>query len=126
DFESSAVPSLSRRTQFMVRDTKKHKETDGWGYALFHTTGLIFDQDPKVQTAACVACHRLVPHRGYVFSQPMELELPLAKKDGQEWLRFEDRQWAKLPSELQKLVRKAGYGKKQIRALISSPITKNV
>ena len=72
-FPSSAVPSGARRYQFMVKDKTKFAGTEGWGYVLFDKAGLIFPENPVVQTAACAACHRIVPERGYVFSQMWEL-----------------------------------------------------
>lgn len=72
-FASSAVPSGTRRFQLMVKDSKKHKETEGWGYALFDENGKTFPGEPRQAVLACAACHRIVPDRGYVFSQAMEL-----------------------------------------------------
>ena len=72
-FTSSAVPSGTRRYQFMVRDKKKHSTTEGWGYALFDKEGVVFPEKLETQTNACAACHRIVPERGYVFSELMSL-----------------------------------------------------
>lgn len=72
-FPSSAVPSGARRYQLMVRDKKKHNKTDGWGYALFDRDGFVFPEPVETQTAACAACHHIIPERGYVFSQLMSL-----------------------------------------------------
>lgn len=74
-FTSSVVPSGAKRYQLMVMDKKKHAATDGWGYALFDMEGKTFEQNPAEQVAACHACHKLVPERDYVFSQPMRLEI---------------------------------------------------
>ena len=62
-FTSSAVPSGARRYQFMVRNAKKHQDTEGWGYALFDKNGKTFPGEPKVASQACAACHHLVPDR---------------------------------------------------------------
>lgn len=70
-FISSAVPSGARRVQFMVRNEKKYRDTDGWGYALFDGTGKTFPGDVTKASLACAACHRIVPDRGFVFSQIM-------------------------------------------------------
>lgn len=70
-FQSSAVPMGVRRYQFMSRDSAKYASTDGWGYALFDAEGNTFPGDLKHASMACAACHRLVPERGYVFSQFM-------------------------------------------------------
>jgi hypothetical protein len=72
-FSSSACPSGAKRYQFMIKNKKRHPETDGWGYALFDFEGKIFPENSTDKTMACVACHRLVAERGYVFSEAMDL-----------------------------------------------------
>ncbi len=72
-FSSSEVPSGTKRFQYMVRNEKKYKATNGWGYALFDDKGNIFNEDIKQKTLACAACHNMVPERNYVFSRPMNL-----------------------------------------------------
>lgn len=76
-FVSSLVPSGAQRYQLMLLDKEKFKDTDGWGYALFDETGKTFDGDPKEKAEACHACHKMVPERGYVFSQPVKLNMGL-------------------------------------------------
>ncbi|HRK06271.1 MAG TPA: cytochrome P460 family protein [Pseudobdellovibrionaceae bacterium] len=73
-FASSAIPAGPMRVQIMLRDSKSYADTDGWGYALFNSDGRTLNGDPKVRAMACAACHRLVPDRGYVFSQMMKHE----------------------------------------------------
>lgn len=73
-FTSSKVPAGASRVQFMVRDKAKYISTDGWGYALFAPVGMRLSAEPvPEQSAACAACHEVVPDRGYVFSQPVGL-----------------------------------------------------
>jgi hypothetical protein len=85
-FPSSVVPSGARRVQFMVKDKKKFASTEGWGYALFDSTGHTYPGDLKEATMACAACHSIVPERGYVFSQPMDVSLSsLQDKNEKEW-----------------------------------------
>ena len=72
-FTSSVGPSGSRRIQIMVKDQKKYSESDGWGYALFDSNGQLFKEDIKSKTLSCVACHRIVPERDFVFSRPVQL-----------------------------------------------------
>ncbi|MBX3021542.1 MAG: cytochrome P460 family protein [Bdellovibrionales bacterium] len=74
-FASSAVPSGAKRFQFMVRDRKRFKDTDGWGYVLFDQQGKTFPGEPKAAAQACAACHRIVPERGFVFSQFAQLQV---------------------------------------------------
>lgn len=103
-FVSSAVPSGTRRYQFMVRDDK-YKETDGWAYALFDSEGKTFPGEPNLASKACAACHRLVPDRGYVFSKPMTLSafaLPKLDKKDSERVGFIDIKANKLPEVIRK------------------------
>jgi hypothetical protein len=74
-FTSSLVPSGAERYQLMVMDHKKNAATKGWGYALFDQSGKTFPGNPADMTAACHACHLLVPDRGYVFAQPINIGL---------------------------------------------------
>lgn len=69
-FQSSVVPAGAKRYQFMVRDKKKFAATDGWGYVLLNGDGKTFTGEPQQNSLACAACHKLVPDRGYVFSEP--------------------------------------------------------
>lgn len=72
-FLSSAVPSGARRYQLMIKNQARHAKTEGWGYALFDQDGKLFPEKEETQVRACAACHRIVPERGYVFSQLMQL-----------------------------------------------------
>jgi len=74
-FISSRVPSGAKRYQIMKRDQKKYRESDGWGYALFNAKGKTFGGDEKSNTMACVACHRIVPERDFVFSRQLQMEV---------------------------------------------------
>ncbi len=101
-FVSSAVPSGVRRVQFMVRDEKKFSETDGWGYALFDSGGRTFPGDLKQASLACAACHKLVPDRGYVFSQFMTGLAPKARAESAVGgrIKFEDVEVSTLPGHV--------------------------
>ena len=110
-FPSSVVPTQSRRYQFMVRDKDKFSTTDGWGYALFDRDGFVYPEDVQVQTMACAACHRVVPERGYVFSEYLEMS-PKKTSDKKvqpenhfsRKIKFDDLAVNKLPEDLRKLI----------------------
>jgi len=61
--------------QFMVKDSKKHTDTEGWGFAKFsgkdlHPTGKTADFAKE----SCIACHRqLAEKTGYLFDVPMKV-----------------------------------------------------
>ena len=109
-FPSSSTPSGGRRYQLMIRNKKKHREDDGWGYALFDQNGVTFNEDPKVKIAACVACHKVAASRGFVFSQPMQFAVGEPnmwlhgenKSESGIFFKFEVLKVEKLPTELQK------------------------
>ncbi|GEN71629.1 heme-binding domain-containing protein [Chryseobacterium lathyri] len=60
--------------QFMVKDSKKYTDTEGWGFAKFSGN----DLHPTGKTASfakesCIACHRqLAEKTGYLFDVPMK------------------------------------------------------
>ncbi len=85
-FPSSVVPSGAKRYQFMVKDSAKYKESDGWGYALFTGNGKIFDEALKPNMMACVACHRIVPTRDFVFSRQASLDFNSINPDNKSEL----------------------------------------
>lgn len=109
-FPSSKVPAMAKRFQFMVKNQKKYKDTDGWGYALFDSEGYIFNENPKVATQACAACHRIVPERGYVFSRPVELgvgwikEAQGAPAQSSDAIQFKEVKTASLPKKLREIM----------------------
>ena len=75
-FTSSIVPRFIRRYQLMVKDKKKYKDTNGWGYALFDPEGKTFPEDPIETQQSCHACHSIVEDQGYVFSRPFSFAAP--------------------------------------------------
>lgn len=68
-------PGSFINTQFMVKDSKKYTETEGWGFAKFsgmnlHPTG----KDASFAKVSCIACHRqLAGKTGYLFDVPMKV-----------------------------------------------------
>ncbi|EJL75443.1 heme-binding domain-containing protein [Chryseobacterium populi] len=61
--------------QFMVKDSKKYTDTEGWGFAKFsgrdlHPTG----ETASFAKESCIACHRqLAEKTGYLFDVPMKV-----------------------------------------------------
>jgi Cytochrome P460 len=77
-FTSSKAPVGARRFQLMVRDRRAYADHDGWGYGLYDGNGRVFygsmvGKTVAQVTDACHACHKLVEHRDFVFSIPMDL-----------------------------------------------------
>lgn len=58
-----------RGTLLMVRDSKKHSATDGWGDARFNAKGESVKINPLKN---CHECHRGAEKTGWVFTQPAD------------------------------------------------------
>ncbi len=77
-FASSKAPTKTRRYQVMARNRQRYAEHDGWGYALFDADGNVMSgamtgKTMTEVTDACHICHKIVQHRGYVFSELIDL-----------------------------------------------------
>jgi hypothetical protein len=105
-FTSSLVPAGSRRVQFMVKNEVLHKNTNGWGYALFDSNGIPYPGDQQSQTQACAACHQIVNDRNNVFSQLMFYKSAkvFADENWKKYLTFEETNTVNLHSKLKKNV----------------------
>lgn len=68
-FPASKVPTNIKRYQVMIKDSKRFKETDGWGYAIFDRYGNAFPENHKEVSRDCHACHKIVEDRDYIFAQ---------------------------------------------------------
>jgi hypothetical protein len=122
-FASSLIPSKNRRYQLMVKDRKKYSTTGDWGYALFDADGRIFNEDVKLKTAACFACHQIVQPRDYVFSIPMPLSVGMhqsVSKAGLLSIQWTTDTVTSLTPELKKEI---GPSFKTLDS-VSSPLTK--
>lgn len=105
NFKSSLTPDGVRRFQFMVRDKTKHKQTGGWGYALFDKNGKTFPEELQKQTMACFACHSLVSNLGYVFSKKVPLfDAPEKRNVPENALLFEEIETSLLPESVKNLL----------------------
>lgn len=68
-------PGKFINAQFMVKDSKQYKDTEGWGFAKFsgdelHPTG----KTSSFAKESCIACHRqLAEKTGYLFDVPMKV-----------------------------------------------------
>lgn len=68
-FPSATVPGELNHVEFMIRDTKKYADTNGWGYARW----LGLAQKPYGNDASfaleCSSCHEQAKETGYVFTR---------------------------------------------------------
>jgi hypothetical protein len=71
DPEGNVIPGNFQNVQFMVKDSKKYRSTEGWGFARFDGLKL----KPFGQTVAfantCINCHKLLVEKSdFVFNIP--------------------------------------------------------
>ncbi len=71
-FKASVEPDAIQRVEFMIKDSKRFKDSAGWGFARFvrdQKTGKykVFGKSPK-DYAQCFSCHKLVKHKDFVFT----------------------------------------------------------
>ena len=77
-FPEATVPGNLLNVDFMVKDSKRFPDGNGWGYAVFRydaatdtfTPGTTADTPPQGNDAKCgVACHNIAKKRDYVFTE---------------------------------------------------------
>lgn len=77
-FPDATVPGEQHDVDFMVKDSKKFADGNGWGYAVFRydpatdtfTPGTTADTPPQANDAKCgVACHTIAKATDYVFTE---------------------------------------------------------
>lgn len=75
DNEGNIRPGKLVNIQYMVRDTEKYKDTEGWGFAKFDTPALQ-PYGTIASTANCISCHKAAAQTGYVFDLSTETPHP--------------------------------------------------
>jgi len=73
DFPAAIEPDVLQRVEFMIKDAKRFKNTNGWGYARFVYDAKAKTFSPYGKDAAfdqeCNTCHIIVKMRDYVFTR---------------------------------------------------------
>jgi hypothetical protein len=63
------VPGELREVQFMVKDSKRFADSNGWGYALFNYDAASGTFTPSGTGVKCgAACHNAAAKKDYVFT----------------------------------------------------------
>jgi hypothetical protein len=75
DEEGNITAGEFNNVQFMIRDDKKFKHTEGWGFARFSTPQLISYGKSAAFEMECINCHRLASANGFVFDIPTKKNL---------------------------------------------------
>jgi hypothetical protein len=69
DNDNAVTEGAHKAVLAMVKDSRKYKATDGWGYQVFDPKTKKGALDAKAQ-AECHACHQAQKAHDYVFSSP--------------------------------------------------------
>jgi hypothetical protein len=76
-FSNTTVPGALNDVDFMVKDSKRFADSEGWGWAVFQynaaseefAPGTLANEPPQGNDAKCgLACHTIVKTRDYVFT----------------------------------------------------------
>jgi hypothetical protein len=67
------VPDALKSVSFIEKDSKKFKDSSGWGYAQFlHDAGSKtfkpYGDDSSFGTKVCYQCHTAVKEKDYIFT----------------------------------------------------------
>ncbi|MBB5634425.1 hypothetical protein HDF26_002907 [Pedobacter cryoconitis] len=74
DKDGNVKPGNFNNIQYMIKDDKKFRATEGWGFARFTSLKLLPFGKNIAYGTACINCHRLVKHTGFVFDIPSKRE----------------------------------------------------
>ena len=67
DHEGNIHAGKFMNVQYMIKDDKKYKDTEGWGFARFDSPKLIPYGKVTTFGTQCINCHRMVSQNGFVF-----------------------------------------------------------
>ena len=71
DKDGNILPGNFQNVQIMIKDSKKYKSTEGWGFAKFDGLQLKPFGKTALFANTCINCHRLlVPENDFVFNIP--------------------------------------------------------
>lgn len=72
DKDGNVKAGAFKQVEFMIKDSKKYKETKGWGWARFKTMKLLPYGKNIGYATECVNCHRPVANNDFVFTLPIK------------------------------------------------------
>ena len=59
------------QVEFMIKDSRKYRDTKGWGWARWRGDNLVPYGEDKNLAEECITCHRPVKNSDYVFTTPL-------------------------------------------------------
>lgn len=71
DADGNISHGAFKQVEFMIKDHKKYKKTNGWGFARFKTTELVPFGKNADFVIDCMNCHQPMKNNDYVFTLPI-------------------------------------------------------
>lgn len=65
-------PGAFKQVEFMIKDARKFKATNGWGFARFKTPKLTPYGKTAMFTTECISCHKPMKDNDFVFTFPIK------------------------------------------------------
>lgn len=72
DEQGNIYPGEFKQVEYMIKDSDKYKDTQGWGWARFRTPRLEPYGDTKTFTQECINCHLPMKDNDFVFTEPFK------------------------------------------------------
>ncbi|RFZ84208.1 cytochrome P460 [Mucilaginibacter terrenus] len=72
DVKGMVSTGAFKQVEFMIKDAKKYKSTDGWGFARFKTPKLKPYGKGAMFTSECINCHKPMQANDFVFTFPIK------------------------------------------------------
>jgi len=72
DMQGNVTTGAFKQVEFMIKDAKKYKSTNGWGFARFKTPQLIPYGKDVMFTTECINCHKPMQQNDFVFTFPIK------------------------------------------------------
>jgi len=73
DKDGNVLPGNFQNAQFMIKDSKKYRATEGWGFAKFDGLALKPAGKSVLFEQTCINCHRLLTSQNdFVFNIPVK------------------------------------------------------
>lgn len=72
DGKGNVSAGAFKQVEFMIKDSKKYKATNGWGFARFKTRKLAPYGKTAMFTTECINCHKPMKSNDFVFTFPIK------------------------------------------------------
>jgi hypothetical protein len=72
DNKGNVTTGAFKQVEYMIKNTERFKNTEGWGFARFKTPKMVPYGKTAMFTTECLNCHRPEADRDFVFTSPLK------------------------------------------------------